>query len=68
MWKTMAATKQLIKEARKSVTYEVREDLGKFGDYRAAALVAANQRESGRIARAVRKVVYMVEIKPRVIH
>ena len=62
------ATKQIVKEARKEVGYEVREDLGKYSDYRAAALVAANQREAGRIARAVRKVVYMVEIKPRVIY
>jgi hypothetical protein len=62
------ATKQIVKEARKSVGYEVSEDLGKYPDYRAAALVAANQREKGRIARAVRRVVYMVEIKPRVIY
>ena len=62
------ATKQLVQETRKSVTYEVREDLGQFSDYRAAALVAANLKESGKIARAVRKITYLVEVKPRVIY
>ena len=65
---TDQTTKQLVAETRKSVTYNVDEDLGQFGDYRAAELVAKNLRESGRIARAVRKITYLVEVKPRVIY
>jgi hypothetical protein len=63
-----SAVKAVVKEERKNISYEVREDLGQFADYRTAALIAAQERESGRIARAVRKVIYLVEQKPRVIH
>lgn len=63
---TKAAVLETVKELRKNMKYEPID--GNFTNYGAAALKAAELREQGKIARAARKIVYYVEVKPRVLH
>lgn len=64
-----SAILEVVAEEKKTISrWTVVTSMPGFENYNLAALAAKKEREIGRMARVVRKVVYYVEEKPRVIH